>query len=297
MHRTFGRLTLPIVAAGALLAVTPADAARYFVTASVFDGTELVEQTQLRCQPFNDDCTGGAPGSLAALALGQGAMQGSAQASSQQLLRAVATGHWQGQPPGGPPGAGATAEIEDRFMLVDPTGTHTEGRLVLHVQLLGSLDEVRGSAHFQARAALCELVFTGSYGCLEIHRAGSVDNGVVTGDPPSGFLSSGVGLQPFNTMLRLSWSLAAGCGYQLDFGSCSAYFGQSAYWRGITVLDGNGQPIAGLRLVSESGVDWLAPSPVPAPASAWLMLCGLAALAACARRRPAARARAASGAG
>lgn len=99
-------------------------------------------------------------------------------------------------------------------------------------------------------------------------------------------MSSGLHTFRFNTLLNLQFSLIAGCGARDAFGSCAAHMDQSAHWGGITVLDDTGQPIPGVQLVSASGMNWLEPSPVPAPGAFLLMATGLWALLARTRKRP-----------
>lgn len=275
----FRRYALPaascLIASG--LCFAPAvGAATFFVTTNVFDGIVQTEETRLRCWPYDvNTCTPeGSAGSLAALSTSESSMSASALASGQKTLRASARGSWPGLTPNGPPGAGATAKIVDEFMLVDTLGNKTEGQVSIHVLLLGSLSENRGAASYTLSAAVCELAFPPSYGCLAIDRTGDIFDGIVSGDTPSGFLSSGQGTLPFNTPLQLNWNIVAGCGYVRDFGECAANLGQSAYWQGMTVLDGDGEPIPGMQIVSASGIDWLTASPltpVPVPAVGWLI--------------------------
>ncbi len=281
----FRQFALPVAAwliASGLCFTPVVGAATFFVTTGVFDGTVLTEDTQRRCLPFDvDECFDGAAGGQAALATSEGNMSAFAQASSLKMLRASANGSWSGLTPNGPPGAGATTNIVDEFMLVDTLGNLTEGQVSIHALLLGSLSENRGAASYTLSAGLCELAFPPSYGCLEIYRTGDIFDGVFSGDAPMGFLSSGQGALPFNVPLQLNLNLVVGCGYVRDFGECAASLGQSVYWQGMTVLDGSNQPIPGIQIVSASGIDWLTPStltPVPAPAVGWLFSIAVAGL-------------------
>jgi hypothetical protein len=294
LRPNFRRYALPAATcliAGGLCFAPAVGAATFRVTTGVFDGTVLTEATQLRCLPFDaGECLDGAAGSLAALATSESDMTASAEASGQKLLRASANGSWSGLTAGGPPFADGTAKIVDEFMLVDTLGNLTEGQVSIHVLLLGSLSENRGAASYTLSAGLCDLAFPPSYGCLEINRTGDIFDGVSSGDTPTGFLSSGQGTLPFNTLLQLNWNMSVACGYVRDFGECAASLGQSAYWQDMTVLDGSGQPIPGIQIVSASGIDWRTQSPltpIPVPAVGWLFASAVAALAGigAARRR------------
>jgi len=287
------RFALPAAAwlvASGLCFAPPVSAARYFVTAGVFDGTVSTQDSQLRCWPFDaDECFGGAAGGQATLDINESTMRGFAQASGQKLVRASATGSWSALTPNGPPGAGASASLVDEFMLVDTLGNKTEGEVSIHVLVQGTLSENRGLTHYTLSTGLCDLTFPPAYGCLGFYRAGDIFDGVFSGDTPGGFLSSH-GTLPFNVPLELSIDVAVGCGYVRDFGECAANLGQSVYWQGMTVLDSNGQPIPGIQVVSASGIDWLTPSPltpVPIPAVGWLLSIAVAGLFATHRRRSA----------
>lgn len=64
-------------------------------------------------------------------------------------------------------------------------------------------------------------------------------------------------------------------------GSASADFYNTATWLGITASSTEGEPIDGVEIITESGYDWMAGTPVtavPLPAGGWLLLTGVAAL-------------------
>lgn len=106
--------------------------------------------------------------------------------------------------------------------------------------------------------------------------------------------------------LSFSWNAIlqgeSRAGNYTDIGSMSASSGfyteftSSFYWGGISeVRDSNGQLLTGITAFNAAGINYadaLPPSPVPEPATLWLMLCGTAGVLMLARRaghRPASR--------
>ncbi len=220
-------------------------------------------------------------------------------------LSALASGTWgsstnQGAEPSYE--AVAAVSVRDSFTLSGPGAPVS---LDFQVALDGGLQAVTANAYWQMDAYLTQP------GVGSVFLVGEWDSASETGYPPYGlwdyqegisgdlsgstYLSSSSYLNPpvffeRDVPIEVFWVLYTTISDRNtplgSPGGASADFFRTATWLGITARDADGNIVEGLEYVGASDYDWMAgePAPVPLPPTGWLVLTGLAAVAAARKR-------------
>jgi len=288
-HTFCGRLTLSTGLAAGMLLSAPAPAAIVQYLLSAQDPSKLTFEQELFGVPL---------GSGLSLAVSQGSSSASIGVEPGRLrLRAEST--W----PGGV-SSEASVELTDTFILTStaPPGAAVVGAyLTANISVSGALAQSNGEVNWRSTALLSAPAYR-SLGFEIVQPRSEAD---FTGRESATFGTSGPPLPTtFSTTtptipgftgfflvgepvsVRLTFSATTGCFDCSSAGFARARLEDTLVWLGITARDEHGNIIEGLSFVSASGIDWgKPPAVIPLPASAWLLLSALGALAGYARRR------------
>jgi len=213
-------------------------------------------------------------------------------------LRARADAEWPDT--NGPRFAWAEATLTDTLTLthpdLDPSQQNVGAWLRIRFRVDGDLDFTgAGTADFHAlftaRAgdtAFHAARFEATYNAdgLQTTATGGFDefaSPAGTTGHPFGIFGTYAGI-PYNQPISILWAIGAGASLlPEDYGSAGtahARLDHTAVFIGMDIMDldefGNLSLVDGARITSASGYDWA--SPVPLPASVWLLLSGLAML-------------------
>ncbi len=221
------------------------------------------------------------------------------------MLRLRAESAWPASPEGSYGyEAEANVELTDTFILTAPPGSSVFlARLSATISVSGSVAQSGGGASWRSTALLSASPYRGPAFSLvtpwseaDVSGSESAAFGSSGASLPTTFTTTTPGITPGYTdvfivgqpvAVRLTFSASAGCVTTCtSAGFARTSLEDTLIWLGITARDENGDIIEGLTFVSESGIDWgNPPAAVPLPATGWLLLAGVGAIAARARRR------------
>lgn len=235
-----------------------------------------------------------------------GSYTGSADAQAEfTALRVGARGVYTGGLPGGPTAisdASGVAFLSDTLTLSSPQVALTSpGFVAYRFEFDGSLTALGAPAPFYFGEALASLAFQHNggpvYSAAQAYaRRGELGTATSGGVFLSGWAGSvgsvsGSGrvstlgfLAPFPVVFGQAWDLKLGLAVRA-YGESSGEFMSTARLVGLDVFDAAGVRLDQFSLSAASGTSYLAP--VHEPASALLLLCGLALVGAAARHRQA----------